>query len=83
MKDITVYSRPMCESCDRLKQFLKKKGIEFQEIDGMSAKGLSSLRCGGCFPQYFPVLQVGEVFYEYASLFGEHDELLDLTEILK
>jgi len=33
MSEITVYSTPMCPWCNVLKDFLKEKNIEFEEID--------------------------------------------------
>lgn len=82
MEEITVYTKPKCSGCEALKNHLKKRGIDFQELDGTSAVGLSALRCAGCFPMYYPVLQVGERIYEWASLFDEKGNLLDLTEVL-
>ena len=32
-KKITVYSTPTCPYCMRVKQFLKDKAIEFEDID--------------------------------------------------
>ena len=33
MSEITVYSTPMCPWCNVLKDFLKEKNIEFEDID--------------------------------------------------
>lgn len=33
MKKIKVYSTPDCPWCKRLKQYLKEKGVRFEEID--------------------------------------------------
>ena len=33
MSKITVYSAPMCPWCNVLKDFLKEKNVEFDEID--------------------------------------------------
>lgn len=33
MAAITVYSSPLCGFCFRAKKLLKKKGVEFEEID--------------------------------------------------
>jgi glutaredoxin len=30
---ITVYTTPTCPWCHRAKEFLRKRGVEFQEID--------------------------------------------------
>ena len=31
--DIKVYSAPICPYCDAVKQYLKEKNIEFEDID--------------------------------------------------
>lgn len=33
MADIKVYSTPTCPWCSKLKDFLKEKGVEFDDID--------------------------------------------------
>lgn len=33
MADIKVYSTPTCPWCAKLKEFLKEKGVEFDDID--------------------------------------------------
>ena len=33
MVKITVYSQPACSACKELKEYLKKKGVEFEEMD--------------------------------------------------
>ncbi len=33
MANVTVYSTPTCPFCIKIKQFLKKNNVEFQEID--------------------------------------------------
>ncbi len=35
MKDVTVYSTPLCAPCERLKRHLREKGIRFKVIDIM------------------------------------------------
>ena len=35
MKDITVYSTPLCAPCERLKRHLQEKGVAFKLIDVM------------------------------------------------
>jgi glutaredoxin len=79
---LILITRLGCTGCERLKAFLEKRGLPYRELDGLSAEGLTELRAAQCFPQYFPVLMVGGRAYEYASLFGEKGELLDLSEVL-
>lgn len=33
MKNIRIYSKPLCQDCNRAKAFLKDKGIKFEDID--------------------------------------------------
>ncbi len=35
MKDVTVYSTPLCAPCERLKRHLRENGIRFKVIDIM------------------------------------------------
>ena len=38
MKNITVYSGPMCNFCDAAKRLLKRNGLSFSEIDVSSGE---------------------------------------------
>ena len=33
MPKIKVYSQPTCSACNEMKEYLKKRGVEFDEID--------------------------------------------------
>jgi glutaredoxin-like protein NrdH len=33
MSNVTVYSLPACVQCESTKRYLKKNGVEFEEID--------------------------------------------------
>ena len=35
MKDVIVYSTPLCAPCERLKRYLREKGVVFKVIDIM------------------------------------------------
>jgi glutaredoxin len=35
VKDVTVYSTPLCAPCERLKRHLREKGVAFKLIDVM------------------------------------------------
>lgn len=80
--EIIVFTKPLCGSCELLKHHLQSKGIAYKEMDGMSAEGRAELICAGYSCGYLPAMIVNGRLYEYASLFGEHGELLDLEEIL-
>ena len=40
MKNITVYSGPMCNFCDAAKRLLTRNNLQFTEIDISSKEGL-------------------------------------------
>ena len=40
MKNITMYSGPMCAFCDAAKRLLKRNNLEFKEIDISTQDGL-------------------------------------------
>jgi len=40
MKNITMYSGPMCAFCDAAKRLLVRNNLEFKEIDISSKEGL-------------------------------------------
>jgi len=35
MKDVIVYSTPLCAPCERLKRYLRERGVAFRLIDVM------------------------------------------------
>ena len=40
MKNITVYSGPMCNFCDAAKRLLSRNNLEFKEIDVSTGPGI-------------------------------------------
>jgi len=40
MKNITVYSGPMCSYCDAAKRLLERNNLEFKDIDVSTKDGL-------------------------------------------
>ena len=40
MKNITVYSRPMCNFCDAAKRLLSRNNLNYDEIDISTKEGL-------------------------------------------
>ncbi|MBI3676140.1 MAG: glutaredoxin 3 [Proteobacteria bacterium] len=58
MPKVTIYTTPICPYCVRAKALLKKKGVDFDEIDVfMDCDGRSAMqeKAGGCHsvPQIF------------------------------
>jgi glutaredoxin 3 len=58
MPKIEIYTQPFCPYCARALALLRKKGVEFQEIDaqyGTAARDESTRRSGGktSVPQIF------------------------------
>lgn len=58
---VTVYTRPGCESCERLKEFLAEQGVPFEEKDivrdSAAADELATLTQGAATA---PVIVIGE-----------------------
>ena len=58
MKNITVYSGPMCNFCDAAKRLLARNNLQFTEIDISSKEGLreemtKKLTEKELYPKYF------------------------------
>lgn len=58
MAQVTIYTRPMCGYCARAVSLLKKKGIDFNEIDAgfdreKRAEMVQRSNGGNTFPQIF------------------------------
>ncbi|ACT58494.1 glutaredoxin 3 [Hirschia baltica] len=58
MAKVTIYTRMMCPYCTRAVSLLKKKGVDFEEIDaGMDAAKKQEMikrsNGGATFPQIF------------------------------
>jgi glutaredoxin len=82
MRKIILYSKSRCSSCANLKRYLGVRGIEYEEVSGDTAEGKTRMLTEGIFLAYFPALAVDGRLYQYADLFGESGEVLDLSEIL-
>jgi len=67
---LTVYTLEHCPNCELLKDFLKKKGITFEEEDMSSAASLTELRVNGVFAMEAPVLRRGAIFLTSMDLFS-------------
>ena len=86
MKRVRVYSGPNCPYCDRAKALLRKKGVEFEEIDVEvrpdEMKKVIEQTGKQTIPQIFiDDFHVGgcDDLYAYEEL-GKLDGLLGLTE---
>jgi glutaredoxin-like protein NrdH len=70
MQQVTVYSTPFCVPCDRLKQYLRQHGVQFEAKDLMmdeeSAERLESLGIRSS-----PVLEIDGQFFTGAQLAPE------------
>ena len=67
---LIVYTLESCPNCDKLKGFLKTKGISYQERDLSTPESLTELRVNGVFVNEAPVLQNGDDFLTTTSLFA-------------
>lgn len=70
MPHITVYSTPFCAPCERLKQFLAQKGIEFAARDLMMDEEAAE-RLEGLGIRSSPVLEIDGRFYTGQQLAPE------------
>ncbi|MBM4402299.1 MAG: NrdH-redoxin [Candidatus Cloacimonetes bacterium] len=59
MKQITIYSTPICPYCEMTKDYFRKKGIEFTEIDvaADAANAQEMIRVSG--QMGVPVIKIG------------------------
>jgi len=50
---VVVFSRQSCAACDQLKRYLKERGVEYTDIDGMSPAGRAKMLVNQVFVSYF------------------------------
>jgi len=81
-KEVILFSSPTCGKCAMLKSHLKSRGVTFREIDVTTAEGRTELLISGASGVYLPILVIDGRVLEYAAIFDEHDNLLDLSEFL-
>jgi glutaredoxin len=66
---LTIYTLVDCPNCEILKEFMKKRGIDFSEEDMSTAAALTELRVNGVFVNEAPVLRNGTRFLTHRDLF--------------
>ena len=76
MAHVVVYSTPLCAPCERLKQYLRAKGIAFEARDLMMDEEAAE-KIDGLGIRSSPVLEVDGRFYAGAQLTPER-----LTDVL-
>jgi glutaredoxin 3 len=72
-KMIEIYTQPFCPYCARALSLLRKKGVEFKEIDapnGSAARAEASRRAGG-------LTSVPQIFID-GALIGGCDDMMAL-----
>lgn len=69
ISQLVVYTLECCPNCDKLKAYLKKKGVRYSERDLSTAESLTELRVNGVFVNEAPVLQRGDEFLTTTDLF--------------
>ena len=82
-KEVILFSSPACSKCALLKRHLKSRKVAFTEMDVTTPTGRTELLISGATGTYLPILKIDDRVLEYAAIFDEHDNLLDLTEFLK
>ncbi len=60
MADIKVYTTPTCPWCRKTKEFLKEKGVEYDEIDVSSDRGAAKEMIERSGQMGVPQIVVGE-----------------------
>lgn len=75
MSKIIVYMLEHCPNCDKLKEALKARDVEFEERDIETKEAIIDLRCLGCFPNEAPVLRIGRTCYESSNIFRQDGEI--------
>lgn len=81
-KEVILFSSPTCSKCAMLKSHLKSRNVAFTEMDVTTPAGRTELLISGASGTYLPILKIADRVLEYAAIFDEHDNLLDLTEFL-
>lgn len=68
-QEVTVYSLPVCPNCNLLNELLKRWGVTHKEESLDTPAARTKLLMHAVFTAVAPVLQVGEKFYTYDTLF--------------
>ena len=80
--EVILFTAPTCSRCAQLKRHLKSCNVTFTEMDVTTPEGRTELLISGASGVYLPILMIGDRVLEYAAIFDEHDNLLDLGEFL-
>ena len=80
--EVILFTAPTCHKCAQLKSHLKSCNVTFAEMDVTTPEGRTELLISGATGTYLPILMIGGRVLEYAAIFDEHDNLLDLGEFL-
>ena len=76
--DVKVYTLKQCTHCPMLKQMLKDKNIEFEEIDIANAKVMAYLFSKDPGITSAPILEIEGKLYRYSNI----DTIKKLEDIL-
>lgn len=68
---IVVYTVPGCKNCGALKDYIKMRGVAFEEKDMSSSESVAELMSNGVFALSAPVLQIGNVFFDMKDIFPD------------
>lgn len=80
MTNILLITGEDCPRCETLKQYLKARGVAFQErkIRANNAEDMAELRTDGYFVTSFPALVVGDKLYQSDFLLTATGKVRDL-----
>lgn len=68
---LKVFTSKKCPDCNLLKQILKNKNIDFEEIDGTTIKSIAYLRARKVSLTQLPIIERDNKFYLYEQYFKE------------
>ncbi len=63
MHNVIVYSKKICQNCEKLKMLLVEKNIEHNIVRIDTPAALTELRMNGVFTMSAPVLQIDNKFH--------------------
>ncbi|PTD94696.1 NrdH-redoxin [archaeon SCG-AAA382B04] len=67
-----VYTTSNCPKCKKLKDYLSKKQIEYQEQDMTEPQARAELAMNDVFAKSAPILRINEEYYKMNSLFDQN-----------
>ena len=77
---VVVYTTPVCPRCAALKEWLKQRGVEYEEKNMEDSEVMAELVMDNVFALSAPVLKVGDRYLLEDDLFEEDKLKADVVE---